>query len=400
MKLLSVLLVSSVAAQLGAISSVVRNGSELQLNGKRWTASGANVYWLGLDENVGPTPGEPYYEPTKASYPSKGRVTEIMNVLQVLGATTIRSHTLGVSTGNPLSLWPTLRQTNEAAFEAIDWAVYQAREHGIRLIVPLTDNYDYYHGGRYNFLRWRGINVRTTLPTDPAVMQFYTNRTIVDDFKEYIRTLLTHVNPYTGLTYAEDPTIVAYETGNELGGAVFQDLNVPVTWTTDISAYIKELGPSKLVVDGTYGIQKVALKITTVDIYSNHFWPANIPKLTTDIAAVGAASKTYIAGEYEWTGNSQSAAPLTDWFAVVEAQQNKSQPVVVGDHLWSLFGHAVPDCSKYVDHADGNTMHYGNPSNSAKTNAQISAVRQHLFKMKGEAVGTALPIAPCPGAGF
>ena len=34
------------------------------------------------------------------------------------------------------------------AFDSIDWAVYQAREHGLRIMAPLTDNYDYYHGVR------------------------------------------------------------------------------------------------------------------------------------------------------------------------------------------------------------------------------------------------------------
>ena len=56
---------------------------------------------------------------------------------------------------------------------------------------------------------------------DPLVLEFYTNGTIVQDFKDYIKNLITHVNPYTGLTYAEDPTIFAYETGNELGGPMF-----------------------------------------------------------------------------------------------------------------------------------------------------------------------------------
>lgn len=138
---------------------ITRKGSELQLAGKRWTASGGNVYWLGLDENVIPPVGEPFYAPLNASYPTKGRITEIMNTLNTMGATAFRCHTCGVSTGNPLSLWPDLGSTNEQAFDTIDWTVYQARQHGLRLFAPLTDNYDYYHGGKYNFLRWRGINI-------------------------------------------------------------------------------------------------------------------------------------------------------------------------------------------------------------------------------------------------
>jgi len=50
------------------------------------------------------------------------------------------------------------------------------------------------------------------------------------------------VNPYTGLSYAEDPTIIAYETGNELDGIVWGDKNVPNDWIREICQFVKQLG--------------------------------------------------------------------------------------------------------------------------------------------------------------
>lgn len=123
------------------LSPVTRNGTSLLVDGNVWKMVGPNVYWLGLDENVTPPAGEPYYAPTKASYPTKERITEVMATVQALGGTMIRGHTLGVSTGNPLSVWPEARVVNEQAFDSIDWAVYQAGLYGIRLLVPLVDNY-------------------------------------------------------------------------------------------------------------------------------------------------------------------------------------------------------------------------------------------------------------------
>lgn len=117
-------------------SPITRNGSRLFLNEHPWTASGANVYWLGLDENVAPPPGEE--ASSNISYPTKGRITEVMATLQTLGARTVRSHTLGVSVGNPLSVWPELGVTNEKAFDSMDWAVKEARRFGLRLFVPLV----------------------------------------------------------------------------------------------------------------------------------------------------------------------------------------------------------------------------------------------------------------------
>lgn len=122
-------------------SYVYREGSSLKHLGEPWTASGANVYWLGLDENVIPPKGEPFYAPFNASYPTKGRTTEVMKTLVTIGAKLIRAHTLGVSVGNPLSLSPSLGVYNDAAFEAMDWAIFQARQHGLRIMAPLTDDY-------------------------------------------------------------------------------------------------------------------------------------------------------------------------------------------------------------------------------------------------------------------
>lgn len=129
------------AEALPSLSPVARDGSQLLLDGKEWKAVGPNVYWLGLDENVVPAAGAPYDPATKASYPAPGRITDAMATVRALGGTAVRAHTLGVSVGNPLSVVPAPGVVNEAAFEAVDWAVYQAGRYGVRLLVPLTDNW-------------------------------------------------------------------------------------------------------------------------------------------------------------------------------------------------------------------------------------------------------------------
>jgi len=53
---------------------------------------------------------------------------------------------------------------------------------------------------------------------------------------------MAHMNPYTGISYAQNPTIMTYETGNELGGPVFGNKDVAVAWTRDICQFVKKLG--------------------------------------------------------------------------------------------------------------------------------------------------------------
>jgi len=390
--------ISSTPVARDTKSHITRDGSSLLLNGARWTASGANVYWLGLDENVIPPAGQPFYAPFNASYPTQGRITEVMNTLVTMGATLIRGHTLGVSVGNPLSMMPALDIFNEVAFDSMDWAVFQAGEKGLRIMAPLIDNYDFYHGGKFDFLRFRGINISSTAtPIDPLVMQFYTNETIVSDFKNYIHHLLTHKNQFNGLTYAEDPTIFAYETGNELGGPIFGDKDVPVAWTTEIAQFVKELAPNKLVIDGTYGVNTTHLSIAAIDILSDHFYPPNNTKLNDDIALVEAADKVYLAGEIDWTGLN-GGDTLQSFGAIIKDRQKLAKPVVAGELFWSLFMHDVPNCNIFVNHSDGFTLQYNNPLNTAQANGQISMLREQFWAMQNVAVGAELPPVACPGS--
>ena len=169
-------------------------------------------------------------------------------------------------------------------------------------------------------------------------MEFYFNESIVDDFKWYIEKLLTHRNPYTNLTYAEDPTIFAFESGNELYGHVRGDTNCPASWIQDICRFVKTLAPKKLFVDGTYGINATHLEIEEVDIFSDHFYPLNITRLQHGMDMVATVNKPYFAGEYDWTGLYGGDA-LPDFYEAM-----RSHKAWGGDAFWSLFGRNVPNC--------------------------------------------------------
>ena len=145
---------------------VTREGGNLELEGKPFRFGGANIYWLGLDEN-GP-PG--------VAYPTPFRQADALGAAAQMGMQVVRSHSLGVSTGNRLSYEPTLGVFNESALEAADNAIAVAGKLGLKLVIPLTDNYHYYHGGKHGAqgLCCDGVCYSVAcIPRLPAVCRFY-----------------------------------------------------------------------------------------------------------------------------------------------------------------------------------------------------------------------------------
>ena len=360
-RMLTLLLVASIVVLSGCSSTntvvsrggmnefVTRSGSQLMLGGRQFRFAGANVYWLGLDENV-----------DGVDYPTHFRVNDALTAAETMGATVVRSHTLGISVGCEQCVEPSLGVFNTTAFEHIDYAIQAANAHHLRLILPLTDNWAYYHGGRGTFTTWRGIH---------DADQFYQDDTVISDFEQYIYQVLNHVNSYTHRKYKDDPTILAWETGNEL--------RAPLSWVQKISAYIKKIDTHHLVMDGDAMTNEATpdvkddLSLDTVDMYTGHYYPLNIDKMKQDVEQVQSMHKVFVVGEYDWT-NHRGGDPLANFLHEVE--QNKA---ISGDLYWSLFGR--DDKGKYVQHHDGYTLHY--PGDNADMRTRVNMLSKHARNM-------------------
>ncbi|BBH71774.1 hypothetical protein ACTI_84590 [Actinoplanes sp. OR16] len=297
---------------------VTRDGATLELGGKPFRFAGTNIYWLGLDENVG-----------GVGYPTRFRIRDALDTAKAMGLTVVRSHMLA-STGNPKSILPdTTGPLNEQAFATVDYAIAYAGTLGIKLILPLTDEWAYYHGGHRDF-------------TDPYGLPgeaFYTDPRVIADYQHYVKRVMDRVNPLTGKRYRDDAAIMAWELGNELEG-------MTPSWIAANAALFKKWAPRQLVAAGRrFDIDPDTLADAAVDIVDVHYYPPTAAKVASDAATVAAAGKVYIAGEYASTAASSSLFdPLVD------------DRAVTGMLSWSLFGHA--DDHGYVQHDDGFTFHY------------------------------------------
>ena len=309
-----------------ATGFITRRDSQLvSPGGATFRAAGVNIYWLGLDENVGGQ-GE-----SGVRYPSHFRITDALTtVASWLPSALVRAHTVGVSTGNPLSFEPKLGVFNDTALDCADWAIAEAERLGLRLIVPLTDNYNYYHGGYHDFTDWLGL----------PKSSFYTDSSAISAFRAFVQKRLDHVNPYTGRKTSDEPAIAIWETGNELAP--------PADWTASLATFIKSVDANHLVMDGTYGIVPDHLSACgDCDVYSDHFYPPNLSRFSTGVAATAAAKRVYSIGEFGWS----QGGPVQELMAACEAA-----PACAQFAPWSLFPHR--DDYGFEDHNDGFTIRW------------------------------------------
>ncbi len=254
-----------------------------------------------------------------ARLPDRFEITDALATVRQLGGQVVRTYVISVRRTNDASDTPRHvlgpGRFNEAAFRSLDQVLQIANEQGVRLIIPLVDNW-WWWGGRAEYAGFRGKTKE----------DFWTDRQLIADFKQTIHFMLTRTNTLTGVRYADDPAVLCWETGNEL--------ECPRTWTREIAAYIKSLDTNHLVMDGTraFKLDEASLAMPEVDIVTTHHYPHNkVPfgQMIRENAARAKGRKPYIVGEFGFAETREMADAIQ---ATLETQ-------TAGALVWSLRTH-------------------------------------------------------------
>lgn len=201
---------------------------------------------------------------------------------------------------------------NEEAFLAMDRMLAAANRAGVRVIVPLVDNWKW-QGGAPQYAGFRG--------KPPEA--FWTDPEVIADFKKTVEHVLLRRNTITGTPYRDDRAIFGWETGNEL--------DAPPAWTREIAGFIKRLDPNHLVIDGNslHGVPAASLDEPAVDVVTTHHYPEPGRDM---VAAVEAAIAT-AAGRKPFFVGEAGFVPLADLQRVAETVIDSE---AAGLLFWSL----------------------------------------------------------------
>lgn len=244
--------------------------------------------------------------------------------------------------------------------QRLDYVVSAAEKYGVKLVLPLLNNWDNY-GGIPAYGTAFGSN-DTSFYTDPVAQKAY---------KAYVRTVVTR--------YARSTALFAWELCNEPRCQGCES-SVIYHWATQISQYIKSIDPVHMVTlgdegwltpedkigDGSYaysgdtGVDFVAnLKISTLDygvfhLYPNS-WGYNYTWGSTWIQqhdAIGkAAGKPVILEEYGTPFPNNHTGTEAPW------QKTVLESGLAADQIWQFGSYdlSVPAASL----SDVNSIFYG-----------------------------------------
>ena len=225
---------SDLAPPINSGEFVRRQGSVLTIANKPFRFHGNNLYFNQADIVYGRTAG----------------VEETLDKMALLGMTVTRSnaHNDSVPARDPAAIQLAPGIYSEASLVALDRSIALAKSRNIRLILKLTNNWDAY-GGIRRYVEWH----LGRAPVQAEWGLFYTEPKIKAWFQSYIRMVIDRNNTITGITYRDEPAILAWELGNELRNPSGGRADALVEWTAEMAAFIKLLDSNHLVADGGEG---------------------------------------------------------------------------------------------------------------------------------------------------
>lgn len=315
------------------LSFVTRDSDtgSLMVDGLRFRFSGGNAAQdIGL---VDATNGNFYGGTVHSGYylTPQFQIDAYLNTAQAMNATVIRLFGAVTTTNHVDAVEPTLGVFNSAALQVVDYAIQQCAIRGIRLLIPLSNEY----GSKLWYV---------SATTGGGAVDFHTAPTTIAAFKAHISYVLNHVNVYTGIVYKNDPAIFAWETGNELTQNGLTNAQYAV-WTDTISRHIKITeGAQQLVMDGKYGTtgdwvnyDYDALALPYVDVYSNHAYDNYRSPVNMQLEAQAAHTfgKAFVMGEWSWTDRTTSGV-VNSWGLADMITQVNNSPHIDGDVVWDF----------------------------------------------------------------
>jgi len=352
---------------------------------------------------------------------SDTEIEDIFRSLVAFGRPLTRTYTLGVSSVNVKNESAFVQGWggddwiyNENQFVKLDHVLDLARKWGVKIVIPVI-NQDYgsqdsnYAGNWADLIRlYYGITGDNAY-NETKSYDFWTDSDMITATKKLYTKVLTRVNTLNGVTYGQDNTFWAIETGNELNLNMTKptfpatSLPPPGSWTVDIAQHIKSLAPNILVMDGSLSRSNItenkfnltALESPYVDLFDYHYYDVEYGQLPfydfpEDAKYVASHGKTFVIGEHGFYPNTSQ----WDLFYQLQAENP-----VAGSLVWGMRGHV--DAGGFATHGEGKGIYsYHVPGWSPATSPMFDPLEQFVvaktYTASYNLINESVPFYPTP----
>lgn len=287
------------------------NNSFVRVENGQFVLDGEPCYFLGTNF---------WYGPILASTGEGGdraRLARELDTLAAYGVTNLR--VLVGADGGPgvtSKIEPTLQyapgEYNDELLDGLDYFLYQLQQRGMKAVLYLTNSWEW-SGGYSQYLAWAGEG-RAPIPAVDGydayvdyVSCFIPSREARALFADHVRFVVGRTNRYSGLKYADDPTIFSWQICNEprpFGGANHEDF---AGWIAEIARLIRSLDTNHMISTGSEGLVgcegnvELAERIHAIPeiSYINlHIWPCNWNWASRDDLPAGFDNALAETGNY------------------------------------------------------------------------------------------------------
>lgn len=136
----------------------------------------------------------------------------------------------------------------ESGLRGLDQAIWETKRRGIRVIMPLVNNWGDY-GGLPAYAAWASSEDGIVHTHD----DFFSDERMRQWWKEYVAMLATRVNTFTGIAYKDEPSILAWEMGNEFRCPTCRGTTRLTDTVRELADFARAVLPNQLIADGGEG---------------------------------------------------------------------------------------------------------------------------------------------------
>lgn len=273
---------ASTASETGS-----RKGYVTQHDGRLWI-DGDEYHFVGANLWYGAILG------SKGQGGDQKRLCHELDALHKMGINNLRISVGSDGSGlEPYRAAPTLQTTpgvyNDTILAGLDYLLQQMGKRGMKAVLYLNNSWAW-SGGYTFYLKHAGAGTPPDQNDDgyqaytAYAAQFASNKEAQGLFLQHVRSIVSRTNRYTHKPYTDDPTIMAWQIGNEprsFSKVVDEEF---ANWLKQTSALIRSIDSHHLISTGSEGIwgcdgnEELHRRICedpNIGYVTAHIWPAN-----------------------------------------------------------------------------------------------------------------------------